>query len=187
MCFVWQLGHALATRWAAILVVLGRTTSLQLTCHIEIVSAPRVREAREASTSPLSLLTDLSAILTVLHNGAHSDLASVRCPTASRPASWHRSRLSLLVRFYCCLEDEIWRLTRSPRVPSINSALTPRELRASLHCTTPPGDIMHHPSSKGTLEILVLSFICRNDTFPIEHPPITALFEIFGLTVTVRI
>lgn len=63
------------------------------------------------------------------------------------------------------------------RLPQGTSDLTP------LH--NPPRDIMQHPSSKGTLEILVLSFICRHDTFPIEHLRITALFENFGLTVRI--
>lgn len=65
----------------------------------------------------------------------------------------------------------------SPR----SSLLGPKGTSGLTPLCNDPVHIMHHPSSIGTLEIAVLSFICRHYTFPIEHPHISAETEIFRI------
>ena len=177
-----RLGHALGRHP-------GRCGSNPPRCSPHAISrsdsAPRVRQAREASTSPVSLLTDIPAILTVLHNGAHSGLASLACPTASRPASWHRSRARLLVGFYCCLEDERWRLTRSPRVPSITLCACPRELRASLHSSTPRATSCSILLPEARWKSLYSALSAATTRSRSNILPSSALFEIFGRMVRI--
>ena len=64
--------------------------------------------------------------------------------------------------------------TQIPSCSSITLCAGPKGTSGLTPLYKAPDDIMQHPSSIGTLDVLILSFICRHDTFPIEHPLISA-------------
>ena len=147
-------------------------TSLQPTCHIEIgfctscAAGPRGKYEScffiDGYTRNFDCFTQWST-----QRPRQPGLSDGITPrfVASKPRSPSR-RFLLLSRGRAMASNEIpsCSFDHPLRLPQGTPGLTP--------LLNAPGDIMQHPSSRGTLEILVLSFICRHDTFPIEHPPI---------------